>query len=43
MRTATLLRASAAALLVSFLLVPQKFAPLFAPLTQYGAPSIYDQ
>ena len=43
MRTATLLRASAAALLVSFLLVPQKFAPLFAPLTQYGAPPIYDQ
>jgi len=43
MRTATLLRASAAALLVSFLLVPQKFAPLFAPLTQYGAPAIYDQ
>jgi osmoprotectant transport system permease protein len=22
---------------------PQKFAPLFAPLTQYGAPPIYDQ
>jgi osmoprotectant transport system permease protein len=43
MRAATLLRASAAVLLVSFLLVPQKFAPLFAPLTQYGAPPIYDQ
>ena len=23
--------------------VPQRFAPLFAPLTQYGAPPIYDQ
>jgi len=23
--------------------MPQSFAPLFAPLTQYGAPPIYDQ
>ncbi|MBS0377102.1 MAG: ABC transporter permease [Proteobacteria bacterium] len=43
MRTATLLRLLALALLVSFLIVPQKFAPVFAPLTQYGAPPIYDQ
>jgi osmoprotectant transport system permease protein len=40
---ATLLRFAALALLVVFLLVPQSFAPLFAPLTQYGAPPIYDQ
>ncbi|MBS0578597.1 MAG: ABC transporter permease [Proteobacteria bacterium] len=43
MRPATLLRCAALALLVSFLLAPQRFAPLFAPLTQYGAPPIYDQ
>ena len=40
---ANLLRLAALALLVSFLLSPQSFAPLFAPLTQYGAPPIYDQ
>ncbi len=43
MRISTLLRLAALALLVTFLVVPQKFAPLFAPLTQYGAPPIYDQ
>ena len=43
MRPATLLRLAAFALLVSFLLAPQWFAPLFAPLTEYGAPPIYDQ
>ena len=43
MRPATLLRLAALALLVSFLLAPQWFAPLFAPLTEYGAPPIYDQ
>ena len=43
MRASTLLRLAAFALLVTFLVVPQKFAPLFAPLTQYGAPPIYDQ
>jgi osmoprotectant transport system permease protein len=43
MRVATVLRLGAFALLVSFLLVPQRFAPLFEPLTQYGAPPIYDQ
>ncbi|HXN79418.1 MAG TPA: ABC transporter permease [Steroidobacteraceae bacterium] len=42
-RAATVLRFTALALLVAFLLVPQAFAPLFAPLTQYGAPPIYDQ
>jgi len=43
MRAATLVRLAALALLVAFLAVPQRFAPLFAPLTQYGAPPIYDQ
>jgi osmoprotectant transport system permease protein len=38
-----LLRLAALALLVTFLVFPQRFAPLFAPLTQYGAPPIYDQ
>jgi osmoprotectant transport system permease protein len=43
MRLGTLLRFGALALLVAFLLVPQQFAPLFRPLTQFGAPPIYDQ
>jgi osmoprotectant transport system permease protein len=38
-----LLRLAALALLVTFLVFPQRFASLFAPLTQYGAPPIYDQ
>ena len=42
-RGATFLRLGALALLLAFLLAPQRFAPLFAPLTQYGAPPIYDQ
>ncbi len=42
-RPATWLRLAAVALLVTFLLVPHRFAPLFAPLTEYGAPPIYDQ
>jgi osmoprotectant transport system permease protein len=37
------LRLSAFALLAAFLAAPQRFAPLFAPLTQFGAPPIYDQ
>jgi osmoprotectant transport system permease protein len=40
---AGILRAVALGLLVAFLIWPQRFAPLFAPLTQYGAPPIYDQ
>jgi osmoprotectant transport system permease protein len=40
---ASILRAAALGLLVAFLIWPQRFAPLFAPLTQYGAPPIYDQ
>jgi osmoprotectant transport system permease protein len=42
-RAATLLRFGALGLLLAFLLTPQSFAPLFEPLTQYGAPPIYDQ
>jgi osmoprotectant transport system permease protein len=42
-RIPTLLRVTALGLLVAFLITPQSFAPLFAPLTQYGAPPIYDQ
>ncbi|HKC15957.1 MAG TPA: ABC transporter permease [Steroidobacteraceae bacterium] len=42
-RAATLLRLAAIALLVAFLVAPQRFAPFFAPLTEYGAPPIYDQ
>ena len=42
-RLATILRLAALALLLAFLLMPESFAPLFVPLTQYGAPPIYDQ
>ncbi len=38
-----ILRVLAIALLAAFLLTPQSFAPLFAPLAQRGAPPIYDQ
>jgi osmoprotectant transport system permease protein len=30
-------------LLLTFLVAPQMFAPLLAPLNEYGAPAIYDQ
>jgi osmoprotectant transport system permease protein len=30
-------------LLMAFLVAPQAFAPVFAPLNDYGAPAIYDQ
>ncbi len=42
-RAATALRLAALALLVAFLTMPQRFAPLFVPFTEYGAPPIYDQ
>lgn len=42
-RVATILRLAALGLLLTFLLAPQRFAPLFAPLTEGGAPPIYDQ
>jgi osmoprotectant transport system permease protein len=40
---ATVLRVLACLLLAAFLLSPQSFAPVFAPLSQHGAPPIYDQ
>jgi osmoprotectant transport system permease protein len=40
---AAVLRVAALVLLLTFLFFPQRFAPVFAPLTQYGAPPIYDQ
>jgi osmoprotectant transport system permease protein len=40
---ALILRLAALGVLVAFLATPQSFAPVFAPLTQYGAPPIYDQ
>jgi osmoprotectant transport system permease protein len=40
---AWLLRLLGFGLLAFFLVAPQRFAPLFAPLTEYGAPPIYDQ
>jgi len=43
MSGANLLRFAALALLAAFLIFPQRFAPVFAPFTQYGAPPIYDQ
>ena len=43
MSAATWLRFAALLALLAFLVSPQSFAPLFAPLTQYGAPPIYDQ
>jgi osmoprotectant transport system permease protein len=42
-RTGLTLRLGLFALLLAFLVVPQVFAPLFAPLNEYGAPAIYDQ
>jgi osmoprotectant transport system permease protein len=42
-RAGRTLRLGLLALLLAFLVVPQWFAPLFAPLNEYGAPPIYDQ
>ena len=36
-------RLAAIGLLVAFLVSPHSFAPVFAPLNEYGAPPIYDQ
>ena len=43
MSLANLLRLVALVLLLAFLVSPQSFAPVFAPLAPYGAPPIYDQ
>jgi osmoprotectant transport system permease protein len=40
---ANVLRIVTLGALLAFLLTPQSFARLFAPFTEYGAPSIYDQ
>jgi osmoprotectant transport system permease protein len=40
---ALVIRIAACVLLAAFLLTPQSFAPLFAPLSHDGAPVIYDQ
>jgi osmoprotectant transport system permease protein len=40
---AVAVRLTVLGLLVIFLVAPQRFAPLFAPLNDYGAPAIYDQ
>jgi osmoprotectant transport system permease protein len=39
----TMLRLAALTLLMTLLVVPQRFAPVFAPLNDFGAPAIYDQ
>ena len=42
-RSALVARLAILGLLVAFLVAPQAFAPVFAPLNEYGAPAIYDQ
>jgi osmoprotectant transport system permease protein len=42
-RLALSLRLATLGLLLAFLVAPQAFAPVFAPLNDYGAPAIYDQ
>ena len=43
MSVGTVIRLAVLALLIAFLVTPQSFAFVFAPLTQYGAPPIYNQ
>ena len=43
MSIGVVVRIVALLLLLAFLLTPQSFAPLFVPLTKYGAPPIYNQ
>jgi osmoprotectant transport system permease protein len=42
-RYALAARLAVLGLLLAFLVAPQAFAPVFAPLNDYGAPAIYDQ
>ena len=42
-RFALAARLAVLGLLIAFLVAPQAFAPVFAPLNDYGAPAIYDQ
>ncbi len=43
MRIGTLIRLAVLLVLLAFLITPQSFAPLFVPLTKFGAPPIYNQ
>ena len=43
MSLGTIIRLAVLALLVTFLVTPQTFAPVFVPLTKFGAPPIYNQ
>ena len=43
MSIGTIIRLAVLALLILFLVMPGTFAPLFAPLTRFGAPPIYNQ
>lgn len=43
MKIAPLVRLLVLVLLIAFIVTPQSFAPLFDPLTRFGAPSIYTQ
>ncbi|WP_404402537.1 ABC transporter permease [Pelagibacterium halotolerans] len=43
MRWALVIRLVVLALLVTFIMAPETFAPVFAPLTQFDAPPIYTQ
>jgi osmoprotectant transport system permease protein len=38
-----MLRIAILGVLIAFLVAPESFAPVFAPLNDYGAPAIYDQ
>ncbi len=42
-RSALVARLAILGLLIAFLVAPQAFTPVFAPLNEYGAPAIYDQ
>jgi osmoprotectant transport system permease protein len=42
-RSALAARLAILGVLLAFLVAPQAFAPVFAPLNDYGAPAIYDQ
>lgn len=43
MRNSAVIRLGLLALLLAFLIVPQRFEPVFAPFTERGAPAIYTQ
>ena len=43
MTIGTVIRLAVLLVLLTFLITPQSFAPLFVPLTKFGAPPIYNQ